>query len=59
MRPVHEHALRTLIDRAAAQAQVEIEIVVQANSMSLQKQPVMAGRSCQGPASLRMSLPAR
>ena len=41
--PTPGHGLRTLIDRAAAQAQVEIETAVQTNSMSLQKQLVRSG----------------
>lgn len=41
--PAPGHALRTLIDRAAAQAHVVIEIAVQTNSMSLQKQLVQSG----------------
>jgi LysR family nitrogen assimilation transcriptional regulator len=41
--PAPGHGLRTLIDRAVAQAQAEIEIAVQTNSMSLQKQLVRSG----------------
>jgi LysR family nitrogen assimilation transcriptional regulator len=41
--PAPGHGLRTLIDRAIAKAQVEVDITVQTNSMSLQKQLVLAG----------------
>lgn len=41
--PAPGHALRALIDQAAAQAQVEIDVAVQTNSMSLQKQLVRRG----------------
>jgi DNA-binding transcriptional LysR family regulator len=41
--PAPGHALRVLIDRAVAQAQAEIDIAVQTNSMSLQKQLVLGG----------------
>jgi DNA-binding transcriptional LysR family regulator len=41
--PAPGHALRTLIDRAAAQADVELGIAVQTNSMSLQKELVLSG----------------
>lgn len=41
--PAPGHALRILIDRAVAQAQTEIEIAAQTNSMSLQKQLVQSG----------------
>ena len=41
--PAPGHALRTLIDRAAAQAGAEINIAVQTNSMTLQKQLVRGG----------------
>lgn len=41
--PAPGHALRTLIDRAAARAQVEMEIAVQTNSMTLQKRLVQGG----------------
>jgi LysR family transcriptional regulator, nitrogen assimilation regulatory protein len=41
--PSPGHALRVLIDRAVMQAQVEIDITVQTNSMSLQKQFVRDG----------------
>jgi LysR family transcriptional regulator, nitrogen assimilation regulatory protein len=41
--PAPGHALRTLIDRAAAQAEVEIGIAVQTNSMTLQKRLVLDG----------------
>jgi LysR family nitrogen assimilation transcriptional regulator len=41
--PSPGHALRTLIDRAVAQARVDIDIAVQTNSMGLQKQLVRSG----------------
>jgi LysR family nitrogen assimilation transcriptional regulator len=41
--PAPGHALRVLIDRAVAQAQVTVAIAVQTNSMSLQKQLVAGG----------------
>lgn len=41
--PAPGHALRVLIERAVAQAQVDIDIAVQTNSMTLQKQLVRAG----------------
>lgn len=41
--PAPGHALRVLIERAAGQAQVEIGVAVQTNSMSLQKQLVRSG----------------
>jgi DNA-binding transcriptional LysR family regulator len=41
--PAPGHALRTLIDRAAAEAEVEISIAVQTNSLTLQKQLVLGG----------------
>jgi DNA-binding transcriptional LysR family regulator len=41
--PASGHGLRALIDRAAAQAEVELGIAVQTNSMTLQKQLVRAG----------------
>ena len=41
--PAPGHALRTLIDRAAAQADVDVDIAVQTNSMSLQKELVRGG----------------
>jgi DNA-binding transcriptional LysR family regulator len=41
--PAPGHALRTLIDRAAAQAEVEVSIAVQTNSLTLQKQLVQGG----------------
>jgi len=41
--PAPGHALRMLIDRAAAQAHVDIDIAVQTNSMILQKQLVRGG----------------
>jgi LysR family nitrogen assimilation transcriptional regulator len=41
--PAPGHALRALIDQAAAQAQVEIDVAVQTNSMGLQKQLVRRG----------------
>jgi LysR family transcriptional regulator, nitrogen assimilation regulatory protein len=41
--PTPGHGLRALIDQAAAQAQVEINVAVQTNSMSLQKQLVQRG----------------
>jgi DNA-binding transcriptional LysR family regulator len=41
--PAPGHALRTLIDQAAAQAHVEFGIAVQTNSMALQKQLVRSG----------------
>jgi LysR family transcriptional regulator, nitrogen assimilation regulatory protein len=41
--PAPGHGLRTLIDRAAAQAEAEIGIAVQTNSMILQKRLVQSG----------------
>lgn len=41
--PTGGHALRTLIDGASAQADVEVDITVQTNSLSLQKQLVLGG----------------
>jgi len=41
--PAPGHALRTLIDRAAHQAQVELNIAAQTNSMSLQRELVQSG----------------
>ena len=41
--PAPGHALRVLIDRAVAQAQADIGIAVQTNSMTLQKQFVRGG----------------
>ena len=41
--PAPGHALRARIDQAAAQAQVKIDVAVQTNSMSLQKQFVRRG----------------
>jgi LysR family transcriptional regulator, nitrogen assimilation regulatory protein len=41
--PTPGHALRALIDRAAAQAEVHIDVAVQTNSMVLQKQLVQGG----------------
>jgi DNA-binding transcriptional LysR family regulator len=41
--PAPGHGLRTLIDQAVAQAHVKIEVAVQTNSMSLQKQLVRSG----------------
>jgi DNA-binding transcriptional LysR family regulator len=41
--PAPGHALRVLIDRAVAQAQVDLDITVQTNSMTLQKQLVQSG----------------
>jgi LysR family transcriptional regulator, nitrogen assimilation regulatory protein len=41
--PAPGHALRVLIDSAVAQARVDLTITVQTNSMSLQKQLVLAG----------------
>jgi LysR family transcriptional regulator, nitrogen assimilation regulatory protein len=41
--PAPGHALRVLIDRAVAQAQVNINIAIQTNSMTLQKQLVRGG----------------
>ncbi|MGW3567549.1 LysR family transcriptional regulator [Streptomyces sp. NPDC000941] len=41
--PAAGHALRSLIDGAAGRAAVEMDIVVQTNSMRLQKQLVRAG----------------
>ena len=41
--PAPGHGLRALIDQAAARAQVEINVAVQTNSMSLQKQFVQRG----------------
>lgn len=41
--PAPGHGLRTLIDQALAQTQVEIDVAVQTDSMSLQKQLVRSG----------------
>jgi DNA-binding transcriptional LysR family regulator len=41
--PTPGHALRALIDQAAAQAQIKLDVAVQTNSMSLQKQFVRCG----------------
>jgi LysR family transcriptional regulator, nitrogen assimilation regulatory protein len=41
--PAPGHALRVLIDQAVAQAQVQFDVAVQTNSMSLQKQLVGHG----------------
>ncbi|HSA49097.1 MAG TPA: LysR family transcriptional regulator [Yinghuangia sp.] len=41
--PTTGHALRTLIDDAAKQAGIEMDVVVQTNSMRVQKQLVLAG----------------
>lgn len=41
--PAAGHALRSLIDAAAAQAEVEMDVVVQTNSMRVQKKLVLAG----------------
>jgi len=41
--PSPGHALRVLIDRAVAQAQAEVRVTVQTNSISLQKEFVRAG----------------
>lgn len=41
--PAPGHALRTLIDQAVAQAQIEIDVAVQTNSMDLQQQFVRGG----------------
>ncbi|QFG20667.1 LysR family transcriptional regulator [Actinomadura sp. WMMB 499] len=41
--PAAGHALRTLIDRAAGQAGIELEVAVQTNSMRVQKELVRAG----------------
>ncbi|MEU6541450.1 LysR family transcriptional regulator [Streptomyces sp. NPDC047000] len=41
--PASGHALRTLIDAAAARVNAELNIVVQTNSMRVQKQLVLAG----------------
>ena len=41
--PASGHGLRTLIDRAAAQAEVELGIAVQTNSMTMQKRLVLGG----------------
>ena len=41
--PAPGHGLRVLIDQAVAQAQVQLDVVVQTNSMSLQKQLVRHG----------------
>ncbi len=60
--PAPGHALRTLIDRAAAQAQADIDIAVQANSISLQESSCVAataGRFCRVPASPRTWHPGR
>ncbi|MET9176034.1 LysR family transcriptional regulator [Streptomyces misionensis] len=42
--PTSGHALRSLIDAAAVRAGVDLEVVVQTNSMRLQKQLVLAGQ---------------
>jgi DNA-binding transcriptional LysR family regulator len=42
--PTPGHGLRTLVDRAVAQAQVNVELAVQTNSMNLQKRLVQDGR---------------
>lgn len=41
--PAPGHALRTLIDQAVAQAQIEIDVAVQTNSMDLQQRFVRGG----------------
>jgi DNA-binding transcriptional LysR family regulator len=41
--PAPGHGLRTLIDRAITQAQVDVDMPVQTNSMSLQKRLVQSG----------------
>ncbi|MFE2032343.1 LysR family transcriptional regulator [Streptomyces scopuliridis] len=41
--PASGHALRTLIDAAAARAGADMDVVVQTNSMRVQKQLVLAG----------------
>ncbi|MFC5753120.1 LysR substrate-binding domain-containing protein [Actinomadura rugatobispora] len=41
--PAADHALRTLVDGAAAQAKVELDVAVETNSMRVQKQLVQAG----------------
>jgi LysR family transcriptional regulator, nitrogen assimilation regulatory protein len=41
--PAPGHALRVLIDRAAAQAEADVNIAVETNSMDLQKQLMRAG----------------
>ncbi|MEU6575255.1 LysR family transcriptional regulator [Streptomyces sp. NPDC046805] len=41
--PAAGHGLRTVIDAAAAQARAELNLVVQTNSMHVQKQLVLAG----------------
>lgn len=41
--PTAGHGLRTLIDAAAARAEAELHVVVQTNSMHVQKQLVQAG----------------
>lgn len=41
--PTSGHALRTLIDGAAAKARVDVAVAVQTNSMRVQKQLVLAG----------------
>ncbi|AVH60380.1 MULTISPECIES: LysR family transcriptional regulator [Streptomyces] len=41
--PAAGHGLRTVIDAAAAQARVEMNLIVQTNSMHVQKQLVLAG----------------
>ena len=41
--PAPGHGLRALIDQAVAQAQVQLDVAVQTNSMSLQKQLVRHG----------------
>jgi LysR family transcriptional regulator, nitrogen assimilation regulatory protein len=42
--PAPGHGLRTLIDRELAQAGIDVEIAVQTNSMTLQKQLVLSGQ---------------
>ncbi|WP_064457249.1 LysR family transcriptional regulator [Streptomyces hygroscopicus] len=42
--PASGHALRSLIDAAAVRAGVDLEVVVQTNSMRLQKRLVLAGQ---------------
>jgi LysR family nitrogen assimilation transcriptional regulator len=41
--PAPGHALRTLIDQAAAQARIEVDVAVHTNSMDLQQRLVRAG----------------
>lgn len=43
--PASGHALRTLIDGAAAKVQAEMDVVVQTNSMRVQKRLVLGGHS--------------